>query len=293
MIENERQRETAMASLFLHHNFILKHDFQANKCKISKYFIFSCHQNIHYKCISRKICVTIIKCTKKILSIFKYKAKKLHIHSLSNDTYSLKIDNVSDYSKLIIGSSKGKSFPYDVLKCFIFSSSELPPSDAHLEFIDYTEKNDTTIYPSNKYICVKIPLLPLISNISIIKACEIACIHEINPQSCAPLKLLQLSAKKHKCGKCLTYYSVFGITKKIIETIKPTEPPKPPKLRMQKYHAKQKVLKDEENKNAGIFEDIPTPPTKSLIHKIISDAAQKMSVDNIEEAGCAVCGLLY
>ena len=51
-------------------------------------------------------------------------------------------------------------------------------------------------------------------------------------------------------------------------------------------------LNNQKNIDNNISSFPPSMPDKNLYHQIISDAVKKMDPKNIEEAGCALCGLL-
>ena len=51
-------------------------------------------------------------------------------------------------------------------------------------------------------------------------------------------------------------------------------------------------LDNQKNTDNNLFSFPPSVPDKNLYHQIVSDAIKKMDPKNIEEAGCAVCGLL-
>jgi hypothetical protein len=51
-------------------------------------------------------------------------------------------------------------------------------------------------------------------------------------------------------------------------------------------------LNNQKNTDNNIFSFPPFAPDKTLYHQIISGAVKKMDQKNIEEAGCAMCGLL-
>ena len=53
-----------------------------------------------------------------------------------------------------------------------------------------------------------------------------------------------------------------------------------------------KQLNNKKNTDINLFSFPPSVPDKNLYHQIISGAVKKMDPKNIEEAGCAVCGLL-
>ena len=55
---------------------------------------------------------------------------------------------------------------------------------------------------------------------------------------------------------------------------------------------KKQSKTNKKNTNNNLFCFPPSVPDKILYHQIISSAVKEMDPKNIEEAGCAVCGLL-
>ena len=55
---------------------------------------------------------------------------------------------------------------------------------------------------------------------------------------------------------------------------------------------KASKLNNQKNTDNNLFSFPPSVPDKNLYHQIVSDAVKKMDPKNIEEAGCAVCGVL-
>ena len=51
-------------------------------------------------------------------------------------------------------------------------------------------------------------------------------------------------------------------------------------------------LDNQKNTDNHLFSFLPSMPDKNLYHQIVSDAIKKMDPENIDKAGCAVCGLL-
>ena len=112
------------------------------------------------------------------------------------------------------------------------------------------------------------------------------------------MKLLLAKIENHSCLKCNSSFSIFHINKSAnelasIRTKKIRDMNKNKNEKKQSNtNTKTSELNNQKNTNNNLFLFPPSVPDKSLYHQIISGAVKKMDPKNIEEAGCAVCGLL-
>jgi hypothetical protein len=181
-----------------------------------------------------------------------------------------------------LGGYGARIFSYQFLEPFITSNSSSISTTAHFRFVDHVDNIKILKFPESEYIHASIPLYALFELLPVLKARKVASIHGIMAGSrCNQAQLLHATAD-HSCPACATYSSIF-VPEKNSAQLHVDNVVKSRKKQDQK-------LKSNNLKNT--IHDFPPEISDDLCHTIISKACKKMNKDNIEEAGCAVCGEL-
>ena len=153
------------------------------------------------------------------------------------------------------------------------------------------------------------PLEVLKGKISLGQAKSIAMMHNISIRSKSPVSEVMEVLSAHMCSsRCSQYYTLFAPEKpsltsserqaKWYKGLSKADKKKVNKKRHNIFvkSPTHKIIKEKHNKSAYQKSKItvfpPKPPSKKLIHKIISGFCEDTQPSKLLESGCAVCGQL-
>jgi hypothetical protein len=211
--------------------------------------------------------------------------------SLTNST-----DGSTAYEHAIIKPIGGGGRHMDVLKLSDITSSIISSSVEHtkfesFEFVDHLEiSRSKEQYGDVEFIICNISLHLLVSKLSLKNLHKIGKQHNLFLYHYATKKQIMELFKTHDNDCKHQYVTVFCSYKKA------------PMLNQSKVFGskmenieKQEVSSETVMTNHEISRDIkfpPSPPSKTLCTRIISDFCHATAPENFEEAGCCVCGKL-
>jgi Helitron helicase-like domain at N-terminus/PIF1-like helicase len=232
----------------------------------------------------------------------KQKARRLRLHLFRLHRQSLPITgilkqrtryfNAQLYRKKLSSSQKhlggygARIFSYQFLEPHITSNSSNISTTANFRYMDHVDNIKILEYPEGQYIHASIPLFTLFELLPVSKARKVASIHGISAGSrCNQAQLLN-TVVNHSCLKCTTYSSIFVPDKNSAELHADRL------IKSRKKHDQKLKSRNLSSQENIVHEFPPEISDENLCHTIISNACKKMNKDNIEEAGCAVCGEL-
>jgi hypothetical protein len=180
-----------------------------------------------------------------------------------------------------LGGYGARIFSYQFLEPYITSNSSNISTTAHFRFVDHVDNIKLLNFPEGEYIHATIPLYALFELLPVLKAREVASTHGISAGSrCNQAQLLNATVD-HSCLACATYSSIFVADKNSAQ------------LHVDNVVKSRKKQDQKKSKNLkNIVHEFPPKISDDHCHTIISNACKKLNKDNIEEAGCAVCGEL-
>jgi len=204
---------------------------------------------------------------------------------------------------MIVGGGSSARTNYEMLKSFVISTAVLikNPEDfgyiyeAHCTFDKAMQKIQVS---GEKYILCNIPLSVIADILTSSQANEIAKVHNLHGLSRNSLAEKRAAVKSHTCTKiCTQCFTLFQAVKKNQKSIRQQN------AKVKKLSALPKVGKRSSLKSSRAVrnhkyytrKDVkfpPSPPSKRLMHKIISGFCDDTHPSKFEEAGCAVCGQL-
>ena len=156
--------------------------------------------------------------------------------------------------------------------------------DSVFRYVAYVDDVELLKYSSSQFVHTIVPLVDLFAFLTVTTARKIAAIHKISAGSRCTVAQLMMFTEYHSCFRCHTFFMVFSIE------------PNPTKLtarRVEKCRAKTGPRKDPHPADCPQKVEFPPPPADyNLTHTILSNVCSKMKPENLEEAGCAVCGEL-
>jgi hypothetical protein len=150
----------------------------------------------------------------------------------------------------------------------------------------------------NHIIC-NIPLGSIVSILTTTQANEVAKEHYLHASSCKSLADKRAAIKSHICTKnCnerVTLFKAVEKNKKALqcqskETVKKVV--SLPKVGRKNWTKPKQAIANHKYYIKNNVQFPPSPPSKRLMHKIISGFCDDTHPSNFEEAGCAVCGQL-
>ena len=183
------------------------------------------------------------------------------------------------------GGYGARIFSYQFLEPYITSNTSNISTTAHFRYVDHVDNINISQFPEDQYIHATIPLFALFELLPVSKARKVASIHGISAGSrCNQAQLLD-NTVNHSCLACVAYSSIFIPDKNSAQLHAD---------RVVKTRKKQELLLKSKNLDSPkkIVHEFPPEFSDNKCHTIISKACKKMNKDNIEEAGCAVCGEL-
>lgn len=206
-------------------------------------------------------------------------------------------------SKINYGGSPSPIFSYNFLEPFFFNTDKSKfDSLTKFQYVDHVEVVGSQAYCEGEYIHTKIPIAFLLQILPLTMARKIASMHGISPGSRCNADQLKKCTENHSCLLCSTHLTVFAPQKKAAQSAheRLVKFRKSSKVVIEKKIGKKSPLnfetpKVDSKKKADTVQATkytPKPINNTLAHAILSEACKRMLPENIEEAGCAVCGEL-
>ena len=286
-------------SLFLQRHLYSKHDFVAAIRKLFKNIITYHYRYPRYINVLRLLCQPKQKTRRQRQYIFRLCHRSFPITGiLKQRTQCLnaqmgqkKLPSSQEY----LGGYGARIFSYQFLEPYITSNSSNISTTAHFRYVDHVDNIKLLDYPEGQYIHATIPLFALFELLPVSKARKVALIHGISIGSrCSQAQLLD-STVNHSCLACMAHSSIFIPDKNSAQLLvdRVVKSRKNPDLKT-KSRKNPGLKKKSKNLNSQkkLVHDFPPDVSDDHYHTIISNACKKMNKDNIEEAGCAVCGEL-
>lgn len=234
----------------------------------------------------------------------------LHFHNGTS------LEDSDDYKDTIIGGGRPRmSLAGSILKDYMLSSVKLENCDDMMfEFVSYINILTVDGYITDKpnYIASTIPISLLSQCLTTIEMKDIAVIHNIwLPTRVSKAECIGILNSHDSCVECQQHVAIFSpvIPCKTAKS-KNTEIQR--RLRAKKKKASVLMVKNHKQKGSNnnmkrkkkadalklkepSLDQVtfpPLPPSKKLLHKIISNFCKESSPEYFEEGGCGVCGQL-
>ena len=212
---------------------------------------------------------------------------------------------VSDWSTTgFIGGGRSARTDYEILKNYILSTEVQLKNP---EEFNYVYSRHCTLENAmqeiktsgDAHLVCNIPLALVAKKITSTQANEVAKIHNIPALSRKSLVEKQKAVEFHVCSKiCNECVTMFKPVKKNQKSIQHQHSTKLKELKIQPKVGRKswgKPARAVTNHKYYVQENLkfpPSPPSKRLMHKIISGFCSDTHPSKFEEAGCAVCGQL-
>ena len=283
---------------------------------------YALKKQYRYKNYARKLLFCLSKCRKLWVLLKIPKNKNKTFASKPKTAISIAKcmpTNSNIHPKNYYGGHQTRVFSYDFLEPYLTPGypNTLDMKGCYL-YTDHVNDASLCLYSTENFVHTQIPLELLFPFLTLVQARKIALAHGINAGSRCNMKLLLARIENHSCLICNSSFSIFHIeesanqlaairNKKMWNINKNKNEKKQSKtntktseqLNNQKNTDNNltntktsEQLNNQKNIDNNLFSFPPSVPDKNLYHQIVSDAIKKMDPKNIEEAGCAVCGLL-
>ena len=292
--------------LSIHQNIMHRHDFSALKIK---FYYYALKKQYRCKIYAQKLLFCLLKCRKLRIRL-KTSKNKIKYLPLKPKTAvpSAKCMPINSHissqpihqKKNYYGGHRIRTFSYDFLEPYLTPGypNTLDMRGRYL-YINHVNDISLCLYPTENFVHTQIPLEILLPFLTLTHARKIALVHGIKAGSRCNMKILLAKFENHSCLACNCSFSIFHISKSAnqLASIRMNKMRNINKYKNEKKKSLTntktfKQLNNQKNTNNNIFSFPPSVPDKNLYHQIISGAVEKMDPKNIEEAGCAVCGLL-
>ena len=293
-------------TLSIHQNMMHRHDYAALKIKF-------CHYTLkkQYRCriyVRNLLLFCLLKCGGLQIQLKSSKNKNNYL--LSKPTTAVptaepmpiksNVSNQPVHPKKYYGGHKTRVFSYDFLEPYLTPGypNTLDMKGRYL-YTNHIDNTSLYLYPIENFVHAQVPLELLFPFLTLIEARKIALAHGINAGSQCNMKILLAKIENHSCLICSSSFSIFRIDKSFnqlasfrLKKMRVMNKNKNKKNQSKTSTKTSKQLNNQKNTDNNSFSFPPSVPDKNLYHQIISGAVKKMDPKNIEEAGCAVCGLL-
>jgi hypothetical protein len=200
-----------------------------------------------------------------------------------------------------IGGRTSHPFTYKTLEHYILQrdSNQLDITNNIFHYVDHIDEIYLSKYPDSQFLHTRLPFADFIEHLPVPTLRKINRIHNCSASSHATRPLLIEAILAHSCPKCNAFVTVFSIDSPRLKSTSRVKRHRAKKLCDEtSIHKDQNPHVETPNNIENTFDDSevypfpPEPLSELLSHNIVYDACQKMSIPNIEEAGCAVCGEL-
>jgi hypothetical protein len=292
--------------LQLQQNIMRRHDFQALKTRYCRRCLAHKYRCRIYGLFIAHTCWKLSKLLSHLHILFQHHSKTPapFRNMLTKPSPSVVVEsagNINSASKLkkFYGGHKARIFSYDVLEPYITTSQNVLNPKTRYLYVDHINDASLNHYPQENFVHTQIPLEVLFPLLTLSQARKIAIQHNVHAGSRCTLEMLLAQTVNHSCLACNHKFSVFQIEKGADELAalrnkkKRTEKKKTGVLSTENTACSSKLHhKNATNADKNNISFPPDPVDNELCSKIIAGAVKKMDAKNIEEAGCAVCGLL-
>ena len=206
----------------------------------------------------------------------------------------------------VIGGYKIPAIDYEMLKPYLpaIMMHQLENTNCSFQYIDHT-KDPRDEYVDACFLQIEIPVKQLVKMIPVSAGRKVAMLHGLHVGSRATYSVLQNHLATHCCENCKGFVTIFSVNKAPSQSWEGVNlSPHFDNFKLNITYNNDSIgkhIKQEESLNLEtcgskvehLATSFPPPPlSKNLAHAIITKACQKMNKENIEEAGCAVCGQL-
>jgi len=207
--------------------------------------------------------------------------------------------------KEFIGSGRSTRTNYEILKPYAISTEvqiENPENFSYIYEGRCAVHNAMQRIQTNEksYILLcNIPLSIIANILTSTQANEVSKEHNLHGLSCKSLIEKQAALKSHICTKtCTQCFTLFKAVKKNQKSIqqqigvKSKKINTPPKVGRKSWGRLPRAIVNRKHYTRSNVKFPPSPPSKCLMHKIITGFCNDTHPSKFEEAGCAVCGQL-
>jgi hypothetical protein len=203
-----------------------------------------------------------------------------------------------------IGGRKSRQIIFADIQDYVLPSTDVSTiSNKAFKYIDHVDDIGLLEYPQDLFVHAKVPLHSLLPLIPITSARSVARHHGIIGGARASQVMLSTLATCHSCIHCSTCISVFSTTLTIADKKKLSRKnanaaksdDQKDTIRKHGKKAQARYRSQPKTSCSNVSDDLPFPPEPldhELAHTIVSSACKSMTAKTVEEAGCAVCGLL-
>ncbi|KAF9465628.1 hypothetical protein BDZ94DRAFT_1320192 [Collybia nuda] len=221
----------------------------------------------------------------------------------------------------VTGSGRAHLFPLSTVEPYIRAGfHEKIQTDSVFKFVDHVDSSELYRYTASKgFVHADIPFCELVTGLSVSSSLKIARIHGICIGSHVSKANLPPHFDNHNCLKCNLYTTILSVTQncasKSRQRMKDTYIPvssreDPMYMASVKTNASKASVKDKDPLHSSTYAENnmnsddqhgneephilfpPLPASESLQQQVIKDFCNEALPNNLEEAGCAVCGEL-
>jgi hypothetical protein len=175
----------------------------------------------------------------------------------------------------------------EFLRDFVEPHGQQVQTGETYDYVDHTDDVGLLSYSKDMYVFSNIPLRDLLTQVTVSQARVIMKRHNISCGARESMSAMQSRLEHHSGLCCMLNKSVF---------IKRLTNPKPPTERWRTHIEKKSKTftktADPSCDESSNIEFPPAPLDENLSNVIIEQACNRMEAQNINEAGCAVCGEL-
>jgi hypothetical protein len=166
--------------------------------------------------------------------------------------------------------------------------NQLDITENVFKYADHVNDVGLLQYPPSQFVHVNMPLKELTCHLSVSTLQKMARLHNCYPGAHSTKKTLEDALHNHSCPQCNVLLTVLSIEACHTQCCRTNK--------------RKQVKENNEHKNnidtpVNATDDLqvpfpPEPLTERLAQEIVAGACNKMSIPNLEEGGCAVCGEL-
>jgi len=224
--------------------------------------------------------------------------------TLRNPSILLESDQNIKSTRGFVGGGSSARTDYEFLKPYVLSMEVQLKNPDEFSYVyggHHTFDNAMQMIRTSgeaQLVC-NIPLALVANILTSTQANEVAKEHNLHALSCKSLSEKRMAVESHvctiSCNRCVTMFKLVKKNQKSIRHLHST------KAKEIKTHPK--VGRKSQGKSSRVARNYkyyvrenskfpPSPPSKRLMHKIISGFCNDTHPSKFEEAGCAVCGQL-
>ena len=211
--------------------------------------------------------------------------------------------DIKPINRAVIGGGRPSRTDYETLKPYVITTEVQIKNPEHFNYIyeehstfdEAIRKIQTT---EENFILCNVPLFIIADILTSTQANAIMKRHNLHALSRKPLGEKREAVKSHRCTKtclqCFTLFKAVAKNKIKIQQLVNAKDKKEihPKVGKRPFIKTSRVARNHKYYTRDNVKFPPRPPSKRLMHKIISDFCSNIHSNKFEEAGCAVCGQL-